>query len=127
MDLLLDTHVFMWWQMGDRRLGGLARETIESAARVFVSAVSVWEIAIKRRAGKLVFEVSPVPAISGNGFVELPISGGDAERAGSLDWAHSDPFDRLLVAQAERTSGVLVTADREIAAYRGIAQLWAGA
>lgn len=126
-DLLLDTHVFLWWQVKDRRLAETARQSIAApSVRAFVSAASVWEIAIKQRSGKLAFGVSPVLAIAANGFSELPVVGLDAERAGGLDWAHTDPFDRLLVAQAMRHGLVLVTSDAAIVRFRGVAQLWAG-
>ena len=127
-DLLLDTHVFLWWQVKDRRLADAARQSIAApSVRVFVSAASVWEIAIKQRSGKLAFGVSPVTAIAANGFSELPIAGLDAEHAGALEWPHTDPFDRLLVAQAMRHGLVLVTSDAEIVRFRGVPQLWAGA
>jgi PIN domain nuclease of toxin-antitoxin system len=93
---------------------------------VFISAASVWEIATKRRLGKLVFEGSATAAIGANGFHELPVLPIDAEEAGDLAWQHADPFDRLLVAQAIRLGLVLVTADRAIRAFGGVAQLWAG-
>lgn len=127
-DLLLDTHVFLWWQLADRRLSEAAKDAIAApTGQVLVSAASIWEIAIKQRAGKLAFGASPTRAIELNGFVELPISAIVAEAAGSLDWRHADPFDRLLVAQAEHHALVLVTADREISRYASVAQLWAGA
>jgi PIN domain nuclease of toxin-antitoxin system len=69
---------------------------------IFVSAVSVWEIAIKRRRGKLDFPDPPSAAIGANGFQALPILPEDPEWAGDLVWDHGDPFDRLLVAQAIR-------------------------
>ncbi len=94
--------------------------------QVFVSAASVWEIAIKRGLGKLTFPGSPSAAIGKNGFFELPILPMEAELAGDLAWNHSDPFDRLLVAQALRLNGVFVTADKMIAGYKGVAQMWAG-
>jgi PIN domain nuclease of toxin-antitoxin system len=76
--------------------------------------------------GKLVFEGSATAAIEANGFLALPIAPEDAEAAGALDWAHGDPFDRMLIAQASRHGLTLVTADRLIREYGGIAQLWAG-
>ena len=122
--ILLDTHVFLWWQAGDRRLGPAAFEVIaDPANRVFVSAASVWEIALKARRGKLSFAASPTAAIAANAFHELPIHAIEAEEAGALAWAHPDPFDRLLVAQAIRHSLVLISADDEIRKFNGVAQL----
>ncbi len=127
MDLLLDTHVFLWWDKQDPALHGQAQAIIADAGnRVFVSAASIWEIAIKRRLGKLEFHGSPATAIAASGFHELPILAADAESAGDLSWRHSDPFDRLLVAQARRLTITLVTADMTIRAFDGVAQLWAG-
>jgi PIN domain nuclease of toxin-antitoxin system len=127
-DILIDTHVFLWWQTGDPRLGSEARNVIgDPANRVFVSAASVWEIAIKAQKGRLSFNASPAAAIASIGFHELPILAVEAEAAGNLDWAHTDPFDRLLVAQALRLSLVLVTADDAIRKFGGVSQLWAGA
>lgn len=125
--MLLDTHVLLWWDQQDRRLGAPARALIaDPGNQVFVSAASIWEIAIKRRRGKLKFEGSALALIDSNGFHELPILPVDAETAGALEWDHNDPFDRLLVAQARRLTFTLLSADGAIRAYGGVAQLWAG-
>ena len=127
MNLLLDTHVFLWWDRRETTLNGDARAAIEDPRNdVFVSAASVWEIAIKRRLGKLTFHGSASSAIGANGFHELPIVPIDAEDAGNLAWHHNDPFDRLLVAQAMRLGLVLLTADRSIRSFDGVALLPAG-
>lgn len=127
MNLLLDTHVLLWWDQRDRRLSARAGALIaDPGNQVFISAASIWEIAIKRRQGKLRFEGSALSLIDANGFYELPILPLDAETAGALDWHHNDPFDRLLVAQAARLAFTLLTADRIIRAYGGVAQQWAG-
>ncbi|MGI8841900.1 MAG: type II toxin-antitoxin system VapC family toxin [Caulobacteraceae bacterium] len=122
MDLLLDTHVFVWWDSQVARLGEGAKALISGPSnRVFVSAVSIWEIAIKRRIGKLAFEGSPVDAIGKNAFFELPISGRECEAAGALDWSHADPFDRLLLAQAQVRGLTLITADTTMRGFIGVA------
>jgi PIN domain nuclease of toxin-antitoxin system len=127
MILLLDTHVFLWW---DSKYAALSADTkaliADPANRVLVSAGSIWEIAIKRRLGKLNFDGSPTAAIAANSFEELPILPRDAEEAGGLAWAHTDPFDRLLVAQARRLAATLVTADTAVRDYGKVALLWAG-
>jgi len=124
--LLLDTHVFLWWDSNHHALLPAIRAAIADAAnRVVVSAGSVWEIAIKRRLGKLSFEGSPTAAIAANGFEALPILPMDAEQAGELAWAHADPFDRLLVAQARRISATLITADSTLRDYGGVPVMWA--
>jgi PIN domain nuclease of toxin-antitoxin system len=124
VDLLLDTHVFLWWDAESAELTAACRAAIaDPSNRVFVSAASVWEIGIKRRAGKLAFSGSAVDAIRRNGFLELPILGRDAEAAAALDWNHADPFDRLLVAQAQLGSLTLATADKTIRSFGGVAQI----
>jgi PIN domain nuclease of toxin-antitoxin system len=126
VNLLLDTHVFLWWDRGDKALNADAHALIaDPANQVFVSAASIWEIAIKRRLKKLEFRGSALAAISANGFHELPILPMDAENAGALAWRRNDPFDRMLVAQARRLTLTLTTADVVIRAYPGVAQMWA--
>jgi PIN domain nuclease of toxin-antitoxin system len=125
--LLLDTHVFLWWDSDHAGMSAETRAQIADAAnRVLVSAGSIWEIAIKRRLGKLSFDGSPVAAIAASGFEALPILPVDAEQADGLDWAHADPFDRLLVAQATRLAATLVTADASVRNYGRVSVLWAG-
>jgi len=127
MNLLLDTHVFLWWDSRNKALNAEAGAPIaDPANQVFVSAASIWEIAIKRRLNKLDFRGSAAAAIAANGFRELPVLPIDAEHAGDLAWQHNDPFDRMLVAQAKRLSFTLVTADASIRSYPHVAQLWAG-
>ena len=124
MDLLLDTNVFLWWDAASPDLAAACRAAIaDPSNRIFVSAASVWEIGIKRRTGKLAFSGSAVDAVRKNGFLELPILGRDAELAAALDWKHADPFDRLLVAQAQLGSLTLATADKVIRGFGGVTQL----
>jgi PIN domain nuclease of toxin-antitoxin system len=119
MRLLLDTHAFLWWNARDIHLPESHRAAIELAENiVFVSAVTVWEIAIKRASGKLSFSLPIGEAIKGHGFVELPISVAHAEWAGALPPLHRDPFDRLLVAQAHMEGLTLVTVDEQILRYQ---------
>ncbi len=119
MRLLLDTHVFLWWNSADPRLPQHMRAQVaDPAHQVFVSAASVWEIAIKRATGKLAFSQPVVPAIDGHGFSHLPIALEHAEWAGSLPALHRDPFDRILVAQAQMEGLTLVTVDEEILRYQ---------
>jgi len=127
LNLLLDTHVFIWWDQFNPALNPVARAAIEDPQNnIFVSAASVWEIAIKQQHGKLRFSGSSAAAIAANGFFELPMLAADAEQAGGLPWTHADPFDRMLVAQAMAHDMVLVTADETIRAAGLAAQLWAG-
>ena len=119
MKLLLDTHTFLWWDSDDSKLP----ESFHSAIalpqnEVFVSAVTVWEIAIKRASGKLVFGGAVGRSIEIHGFRSLPITVEHAEWAGGLPPLHRDPFDRLLVAQAHLEGLVLVTVDEQILRYQ---------
>lgn len=118
MDLLLDTHVFLLWDANDARLPTALGVAVGSPDnRIFVSAVSVWEIAIKKASGKLSFSGSTARAIERQGFQALPISVEHAEWAGQLPQYHRDPFDRLLVAQAQLERLILVSVDERILRY----------
>lgn len=119
MKLLLDTHAFLWWDSSDSHLPDSLRTEIASPLNhVFVSAVTVWEIAIKRASGKLFFGRAIERAIQEHDFEPLPITVAHAEWAGSLPQLHRDPFDRLLVAQAQLEGLVLVTVDDQILHYQ---------
>ncbi|MGD0830048.1 MAG: type II toxin-antitoxin system VapC family toxin [Terracidiphilus sp.] len=118
MRLLLDTHVFLWWDAEAWRLPDELCAAIASPQNeVLVSAVTVWEIAIKRTLGKLSFGRSVGKAIEKHGFLPLPITVEHAERAGELPQLHRDPYDRLLVAQAQLEGLVLATVDDQILRY----------
>jgi PIN domain nuclease of toxin-antitoxin system len=118
VDLLLDTHALVWWDVADARLSAAARAAITNpASDVYVSAASVWEIAVKQRVGRIPFAGSPIAAIQRNGFISLPISEDHAEAAAMLPPIHQDPFDRILIAQALLRGLVLVTSDRFISQY----------
>jgi PIN domain nuclease of toxin-antitoxin system len=126
VSLLADTHIFLWFQRESIRLSDRLRKTIAEEPDVYVSAAAFWEIAIKRKTGKLAFEGSPRAAALSAGFLELPIDGADAETAGGLDWDNRDPFDRLLVAHCLNHDLTLVTADTRLRSRRDIAIIWAG-
>ena len=117
MNLLLDTHALIWWIEGGHRVAPPARDAIaDPAALVFASVASVWEIAIKRALGKL--EAPPLDdELDVHGFGSIPIGLEHAERAGALPRHHGDPFDRMLVAQAQIEDLVLVTRDPAFAGY----------
>lgn len=118
MNLLLDTHAFLWWDENNAKLPSALKAVIaDPANRVYVSAVSIWEIAIKQASGKLLFAGSAANAILEHRFLPLSITVEHAEFAGSLPQIHRDPFDRLLVAQARLESLWLVTVDEEILRY----------
>jgi PIN domain nuclease of toxin-antitoxin system len=119
MKLLLDTHVFLWWLADDPALRPATQEAIGAPdADIYVSAVSVWEVAIKIAVGKL--EPTPIPlvdAIVACGFQELPIYARHCALTVDLPRHHGDPFDRLLVAQARSEDLTLVTNDRALRRY----------
>ena len=116
--LLLDTHVVLWALDDHPKLSLRARSAITNPANeVFVSAASIWEIAIKRSLGKLQAPDSITSWIEASGFLELPITSFHAEQAGDLPFHHRDPFDRMLVAQAQAEGLTLVTADQDIHLY----------
>ncbi len=121
MRLLLDTNALIWWLMDTRRLSKRARDTILTGD-VWVSAASAWELAIKRAAGKLESPADLPGAMRASEFRELPITVEHALAAAGLPQHHRDPFDRMLVAQAQLEDLTLVTADQRLAAY-GIATL----
>lgn len=123
--LLVDTNVIVWLLLGDRaQVSEAARVALEDERnRVAVSAVTVWEIAIKRSLGKLTIEDRWARTLTRLGFDALPVSSIHAEAVEHLPWHHRDPFDRLLVAQASAEGLELVSADPRLAAY-GVGVVW---
>jgi PIN domain nuclease of toxin-antitoxin system len=121
--LLIDTHVLLWADQQPRAIDTQLRAAlVEPTNEIFVSAASIWEIAIKRAAGKLRFERPITAAVTALGFELLFITGAHAEHAGGLPRHHNDPFDRLLIAQAYLEGMVLGTQDRLMRPY-GVAML----
>lgn len=116
--LLLDTHVFLWWLIDDPRLGSEARELIaDPDSQVFISAATGWEIGIKRALGKLDAPRDLEREVERNGFAHLPVTFFHGEQAGALPPHHRDPFDRMLIAQAQAEGLLLLTADNHFSAY----------
>jgi PIN domain nuclease of toxin-antitoxin system len=116
--LLLDTHVLLWWLFGDPRLTPTMRKAIaDPTSTVVVSAVTAWEMAIKAAVGKLAVPDRLIHQLDQEGFEALPVTVEDGLAAGALPRNHSDPFDRMLIAQAARRRLVVVTADRRFADY----------
>ena len=112
MKLLLDTHVALWWLSGAEPFGGDAERRLgDSTNRVLLSAVVVWEIAIKRSLGKLEAPTDLVPTLTGAGASPTPITLEHAAAVEQLPLHHRDPFDRLLVAQALVEHAAIVSAD----------------
>ncbi|GAC1445694.1 MAG: type II toxin-antitoxin system VapC family toxin [Mycobacteriales bacterium] len=127
--LLLDTHAYVWALTDPDRLSGRARTAIQTPSNVvFVSATTAWEMAIKHRAGTwpeaefLLAQHDDL--ISRLGAQSLDITAADAIRAGSLDWDHADPFDRMLAAQSLLNHAALVTSDAAFGDLRGLSIIW---
>jgi PIN domain nuclease of toxin-antitoxin system len=119
--ILLDTHIFLWLTANDPRLSAKAREMIEAEGTVFVSAASIWEIAIKVRLGKLKVDPADVIGeIEANGFIELPVYARHAKEVARLPMHHGDPFDRLLVGQAISEQMQFLKADPHLGAYSAL-------
>lgn len=123
--LLVDTHVLLWWMADDRaRLSETARQQlVDPANRVIVSAVSVWETAIKRTLGKLAAPPDLLERLEQTAVELLPITARHADQVGRLPMHHRDPFDRLLVAQAGLEGLALVSADSGLRRY-DVAVVW---
>lgn len=119
MKLLLDTHALLWSLGDDARLGQAARDLIVDPANdVLVSVASLWEIVIKARIGKLDADFAEVDrALDVQGFARLPIEPRHLDALSRLPAYHRDPFDHLLIAQAQVEQATLITDDRNIARY----------
>jgi PIN domain nuclease of toxin-antitoxin system len=125
--LLLDTHALLWWLAGDEKLPQSARVAIRHADLVYASAASAWEIATKARIGKLPEALSLAQdfrdRLDRQSFRALDITVEHAQRAGFLPGPHRDPFDRMLIAQAQAENLILVS-NEEIFDQYGVARLW---
>jgi len=129
MNLLMDTHAWLWFVLGEARLSTTARDAIQAGVNTkFVSPVSYWEVAIKVQLGRYSLAL-PYPdflrrAIGGSGFEILHISPRHAELVAELPHRnHRDPFDRMLAAQSLATGFPIVSADEELDQY-GVRRIW---
>ena len=128
MRVLLDTHAFLWWLADSGRLSRVAYHVIADTGNdIVVSAASAWEITTKHRLGRLpegaAAAIDIATSIAGQGFEGLAISVDDAERAGRLPGPHRDPFDRMLIAQAQVHDLVIVSVDSAFDSY-AVHRLW---
>jgi len=115
---LLDTHVLLWWLDGSPELGPRCKELIaDQRNQVYVSAATTWEISIKKALGKLEAPDDIDSIVEDEGFSKLPISLYHGQLAGSLPVHHRDPFDRMLIAQAQAEGLILMTSDNNIGLY----------
>lgn len=127
MSLLLDTHALLWWLLDSPELPASARRAIERASLAYVSSVSVCEIAIKQRSGKLSelrLAATELPSlIEQSQFTPLPLTLAHAAAVAALPEYHRDPFDHLLIAQAQVEKLTVVTSDPQFARY-GVKTKW---
>jgi PIN domain nuclease of toxin-antitoxin system len=123
MKLLLDTQLLLWAAGQPEKLSGEARALLEAPENeLLFSAASIWEITIKSGLGREDFRVEPRVLRRGlldNGYSELPITGQHAVGVDALPGLHRDPFDRLLVAQAQSEGIMLITTDAQVAQFPG--------
>ncbi len=118
MNILIDTHVLLWWPNDDPKITSDAREAIAAGANmVFVSTVSIWEIRIKQALGKLEVPNNFVDVLNSQPFGQLDITAVHAHAVGDLPMHHRDPFDRMLIAQAIIEKMALVTKDVQFELY----------
>jgi PIN domain nuclease of toxin-antitoxin system len=127
MDILLDTHAFLWWLSGNTKLSNKARISIAGSGHKYVSSATAWEIVTKFRVGRLPgigAVAADVPAaILSQNFRPLAIGVSHAQAAAQLPDLHRDPFDRLLIAQSNLEGMRWVSGDSTLDAY-GISRLW---
>jgi PIN domain nuclease of toxin-antitoxin system len=117
VSLLLDTHIALWGITGDAALGDEFLDRLRHDPDIYLSPVTLWEITIKQRAGKLGGPSDLAERVQEMGFRELPVTHAHAIAAGRLPVHHRDPFDRMLVAQAMVQGFALVTRDADIQKY----------
>lgn len=117
MRLLLDTHVALWGLTGDSALSDEFLDRLRHDPDIYLSPVTVWEIAIKQLAGKLTGPADLAERVRDMGFREVPVTSTHAILAGRLPMHHRDPFDRMLVAQAGAEGLTLATRDSDIHKY----------
>jgi len=124
MRLLLDTQIFLWCVNDDSRLTKAARALLSGATEIYVSSASIWEAAIKAKLGKLDVDVDALAAsIADSGFMDLPVTAKHAAAVGKLPDVHTDPFDRLLIAQALSEPLRFLTADKVLCRYSDLVEL----
>ena len=121
MKLIIDTHIAIWTLSDDKRLSELARSYIENPNNIiYVSAVSVWKVAIKHQAKPETIHFDAEMFLNyciKSGFLILPIKETHAMETEHLPWVHKDPFDRMLISQAKIEGMILLTSDEKIASY----------
>jgi PIN domain nuclease of toxin-antitoxin system len=118
VNILLDTHIFIWWNDSPDKITKKARHVIEDQSNtIYISAVVIWEMTVKAMLGKLDSPDDPLAIAVQEGFVPLPITAEHALKLKTLESYHSDPFDRLLIAQAKHEGFTLLTHDKTVMSY----------
>ena len=118
---LLDIHVFLWWISDAKQLSKEVFEIVaDTGNEIYISAASIWEIAIKEALGKLEIDADLDRVIEENGFTELKVSAASASQTKKLEPIHRDPFDRMLIAQAMVNDLTLITVDKNITRYKDV-------
>lgn len=129
VNLLLDTQVLVWLAADSPRAGEATRQLLATAAERHVSAASAYEIATKTRLGRLAGGDAVLDGwdrlLRNLQAAELPLTSAHMRRAGALAWEHRDPFDRMLVAQAQLEGLTLLTADAVLRTYEDVRTSWA--
>ncbi len=116
--LLLDTHVLLWWLSDSPKLGSNTRAILmDPRNHIYISAASIWEIAIKKGLGKLQAPEDMDSIVEDEGFLKLPVSLYHGDQINTLPDYHKDPFDRMLIVQAQTEGLTLVSADEKVALY----------
>jgi PIN domain nuclease of toxin-antitoxin system len=124
LKLLLDTHAALWWLSDDERLGDeAARQLGDDTNLLLLSAAVVWEVSIKRSLGKLRAPADFAAILLSGGAHAVAITHDHAAAAEHLPWHHRDPFDRMLVVQAQLENATIVSGDPRLAAY-GVPVVW---
>ena len=124
MRFLLDTHLLLWWLSNDAALPSEARRLIADPANtIVVSAVSLWEIWLKKSLGKLDIPADFEPRLEAEPFDHLPLRAAHTRQVAFLPWHHRNPFDRMLVSQAHTENLILLTSDAIVQRYGSHVQL----
>lgn len=118
MNYLVDTYIFLWWLDGNKQLKKLAQKILkDSHNHIFVSVASLWEISIKHAIGKLSLKTTLPEMVSLSGFEVLPIQFTHVIQLETLKFHHRDPFDRIIIAQAQVEKFTFITDDTKIKKY----------
>ena len=124
MQLLIDSHAFLWWSDASRTLGSAAHEAIaDPANEVLVSVAALWELTIETSSGRLSLPADLETIVANQGFAVLSIEFLHLTRLAGLPRLHRDPFDRMMIAQALARGIPIATGDRVFAAY-GVQVIW---